>query len=410
MPPIWNLQQVLVSLASAGALLWVAILLDRKRSWPAGWSLHLSIPSRDPKPAQFPPCVAVIAARHEAATLPRTLPRLLRQLDHFHRIVIVDDRSEDSTGSTARRLAGSDLDDKVQVVRVDELPDGWASKVNAMHVGIEAATANWDGDHAEQWILLTAADILHPTTSMARMLTKAREHDFDVVSVMAQLRASRFWERLLIPPFVYFSQLLHPFRKASDPQSSVAALAAGCILVRRSTLQDAGGLEAIKDALVDDMALARTLKASGARIWLGIDPDLRSLRTYGSVGEVIDRVSRTAFAALHYRYWALPIAWLGLLLLFIAPPRAGYLWSDSARPDDRGPGAAGVADRHCDRHPGKPAPERRIGICAGDADFGDSLHLHDVGLGLAPLPGQARVARPGGERNPPHLARSGSQR
>ena len=320
MPPIWNLQQVLVSLASAGALLWVAILLDRKRSWPAGWSLHLSIPSRDPKPAQFPPCVAVIAARHEAATLPRTLPRLLRQLDHFHRIVIVDDRSEDSTGSTARRLAGSDLDDKVQVVRVDELPDGWASKVNAMHVGIEAATANWDGDHAEQWILLTAADILHPTTSMARMLTKAREHDFDVVSVMAQLRASRVWERLLIPPFVYFSQLLHPFRKASDPQSSVAALAGGCILVRRSTLQDAGGLEAIKDALVDDMALARTLKASGARIWLGIDPDLRSLRTYGSVGEVIDRVSRTAFAALHYRYWALPIAWLGLLLLFIAPP------------------------------------------------------------------------------------------
>ena len=136
---------------------------------------------------------------------------------------------------------------------------------------------------------------------------------------MARLNAHSGWERLLVPPFVFFFHLLYPFASVADRSSRVAAAAGGCVLVRRRALEKAGGLAAISDALIDDVALARVLKDSGARLWLGFDSGIVSLRRYG-FHDLWTMVSRSAFVQLRRRWDLLALTVLGVLLFFVSPP------------------------------------------------------------------------------------------
>jgi hopene-associated glycosyltransferase HpnB len=169
-----------------------------------------------------------------------------------------------------------------------------------------------------EWILLTDADIRHPPTSIASLIAKAQRGGYDLVSVMARLSTEGAWEKLLIPPFVYFFHLLYPFRAVSLRSSKMAAAAGGCVLVRAGALLDAGGFTSIHDALIDDVALARLLKARRRRLWLGLDPAIESVRRY-SFRDLWRMVARSAFVELGYRYWTVPLVMLGLAFFFAGP-------------------------------------------------------------------------------------------
>ena len=302
------------------ALLWVLLVLDRNRWWPSQWSLHLDAAAREPRPEEHGEIAVVIPARNEAALLPRTLPRLLKQARWYRRLVVVDDRSHDHTASSARRLAAGTLaEDLLRVERITESDPGWTGKLYAMQRGYEAAVQDWHGDPSRHWILFTDADILHPVSSIGRLVAKASSENIDLVSVMVKLRARSFWEWLLIPASTYFFQLLYPFRKVSSPRSRRAA-AGALVLVRRSALEDAGGLEAIRARALDEMALAQAIRRTGGKCWLGLDPDMHSLRTYDSYGAVREMVVRSAFEQLGRHYLLVPVAWLGLAALYMAPP------------------------------------------------------------------------------------------
>ena len=152
------------------------------------------------------------------------------------------------------------------------------------------------------YLLLTDADIAHAPDNLARLVAKAQAERLDLVSLMVRLRCASFWERLLIPPFVFFFQKLYPFPAVNDPGSPVAAAAGGCILVRRQALRAAGGIEAIRGELIDDVALARAVadRPGGGRIWLGLGDATRSLRRYAGLGDVWDMVARTADTQLRH--------------------------------------------------------------------------------------------------------------
>ncbi|MBI4601237.1 MAG: glycosyltransferase [Planctomycetes bacterium] len=324
------------SLASAAAgaalLFWVLLALDRRRSWPGEIVLAGQRPGAgaagEGSGRGDEAVLVVVPARDEAEALRETLPALLSQSRSFSRLVLVDDRSADGTGSVARETAARCAEpDKVLVVAGEPPPGGWTGKLHALatglRAGLEAARAGGQAEPA--WILFTDADIRHPPGSLRALLSKAHAERRDLVSVMVRLRAETSWERLLVPPFVWFFQLLYPFRLVAEPRARTAAAAGGCILVRRAVLDAAGGIDAIRGALIDDVALARGVKAAGGRIWLGLDPEMVSLRGYGSLAEVTRMVSRTAFHQLGYRYSVLAgtIAFLGLL--FVAPPALALL-------------------------------------------------------------------------------------
>ena len=298
-------------------LFWVFLAFDTKRWWPSSQAFRCPEPERVPSGASVgsEDVLVIVPALNEEETLAETLPALLAQSPSFAGLVLVDDRSTDRTGEIARSLAGSSAEpEKLLVVTSQPPPAGWLGKIHGLKTGLDAAGGS------SEWLLLTDADILHPRGSIAALVEKARKEGIELVSVMARLRAETFWEKLLIPPFVWFFQLLYPFRRVSDSRSSTAAAAGGCVLLRRSLLEKIGGFQAIGGAVIDDVRLARLAKKSGARIWLGLGPEILSVRRSEKLEDITRMVARTAFDQLGYRYSLVLGTLVFLGLFFVAPP------------------------------------------------------------------------------------------
>ena len=199
----------------------------------------------------------------------------------------------------------------------EPLPRGWAGKVWALEQGRLAAGA-------EPWyLLLTDADIRHAPGSLRRLVAEAEADGLALTSRMARLCCATGPEKLLIPPFLFFFNLLYPMRRVNEPGSRVAAAAGGCVLVRRDVLEAIGGFGAIAGELIDDVNLARRIKRESGRIRLAVSArDVVSLREYGSIAAVWQMVRRTAFDELGYSWPLLAGTVAALGVLFVAPPAA----------------------------------------------------------------------------------------
>jgi hopene-associated glycosyltransferase HpnB len=124
-------------------------------------------------------------------------------------------------------------------------------------------------------------------------------------------------ERFLIPAFLFFFLMLYPPRWIADPNKQTAGAAGGCILLRRSALERIGGLGTICGEVIDDCALARAVKKSGGRIWMGLTRASVSLRGFGSVAELRDMIARTAFTQLRHSVLLLMATLIGLFVTYV---------------------------------------------------------------------------------------------
>jgi hopene-associated glycosyltransferase HpnB len=266
---------------------------------------------------QWPAISVVIPARDEAACVGETVTSLLRQ-DYrgTFDVILVDDQSRDGTAQVARTAADAlNAADRLTVLPGNALPAGWTGKLWAQHQGVEFADQK---PQPPDYLLLTDADIVYAPDALSNLVARALAGGFVLTSLMVKLRCRSFAERLFIPAFIFFFQMLYPFAWANDPRRSTAAAAGGCMLVRREVLRDAGGMASIRDALIDDCALAKRLKAHGP-IWLGLTERVRSIRAYPSVEDIRRMVSRTAYAQLRYSPLLLAGTVLGLAITYLAP-------------------------------------------------------------------------------------------
>ncbi len=311
-----DMSNTVSGLASLSLLIWLYLLLGRRGFWRARPRIE---DERLPVPHVWPDVVAVVPARDEAPTVETTLRSLLGQ--HYGgalTIILVDDHSQDGTREIAERLV-LDAAGRLEVIEAPELPPGWSGKLWAVASGLR---------HAENltppagYVLLTDADIAHAPDNLARLVAKAQAERLDLVSMMVRLCCAGFWERLLIPPFVFFFQKLYPFPAVNDPGSPVAAAAGGCILVRRQALREGGGIEAIRGELIDDVALARAVadRPGGGRIWLGLSQATCSLRRCPGLRDVWNMVARTADTQLRHSSLLLICTLLGMVIAYLAPP------------------------------------------------------------------------------------------
>jgi hopene-associated glycosyltransferase HpnB len=151
-----------------------------------------------------------------------------------------------------------------------------------------------------------------------------------MMSEMVRLNCRSFAERALIPAFVYFFQMLYPFRLVNDPRSRTAAAAGGTVLISRGVLDRIGGIESIKDALIDDVTLAQAVKKT-APVYLGHSDLARSIRPYPRFRDIWNMIARTAFTQLRYSSLLLMGTLLGLLLVWWVPVGAALFGNDVAR-------------------------------------------------------------------------------
>lgn len=306
-------------LAAAGLLgAWGYLTALHGRYWRA--DIGLPPPTSDgdmTQPPGWPAVAVVLPARNEEQLLQTTLPLLLAQ-DYPGpvRVVVVDDASSDATAGVCRGLASAGGPVPLDVVAGTERPAGWVGKTWAVHQGLKAARLGF----SPEYLLLTDADIAHPPGSLRALVTAARSSGAGSVSLMARLSVTSRAERLVVPAFVYFFSQLYPFARVNSPRWRTAAAAGGCILVRDDALRAAGGIQAVRGAVIDDVALARALKSSGARIWLGLASEVHSIRPYPRMADLWEMVARSAYTQLRHSAPVLALTMGGLVFLYIGPP------------------------------------------------------------------------------------------
>ncbi len=295
-------------LAAIPLAIWIYLLLARGNFW------RLSEDDIAPMPLEnWPRVVAVVPARNEAETIARAVASLASQdYPGEFEIFVVDDQSEDGTAALARQAAaGLGATRRVTVASVAALPPGWTGKLWALNEGISVAA-----EKAPAFFWFSDADVVHAPDTLRRLVFRAERDSLDLASLMVLLQVKTFPERLLIPPFLYFFLMLYPPHWIADQKSRTAGAAGGCILMRRSALERIGGIAAIRSELIDDCALARTVKGSGGKIWMGLTRASVSLREYGSFAEIRDMIARTAFAQLRQSFMLLAAALIGLFVTF----------------------------------------------------------------------------------------------
>jgi hopene-associated glycosyltransferase HpnB len=322
-----------VILSILSLIIWIALVFFRGAFW-------LLRPFDDDHQAHndlqtWPRVVAIVPARNEAATIGRTVESLVRQ-DYRgdFQIIVVNDLSTDETerlALLAAEVAGAA--NRVSIISSLALPPGWTGKLWAMQQGVQKA-ASFDHvapgkeEISQNYLWFTDADIQHKPDTLTRLVSRAATQNLQLTSLMVLLQAKTFPERLLIPSFLYFFLKLFPPRWIADARAHTAGAAGGCILLRGNALQNLGGLAAIRTEVIDDCALARAVKRSGGRIWMGLTRKSVSLRSYESFAEISDLIARTAFTQLGYSRLLLLGTWLGMFITYLVP--VGLLFS--ARP------------------------------------------------------------------------------
>jgi len=287
-------------IAFLALLIWLYLYFLHGKFWRSGPELPASVPSI------LPDVDIVVPARDEAETIGPVIASLLAQnYPGKFRVFLVDDNSTDGTAM----LAGNAPN--LQIITGAKKPGGWAGKLWAVNQGVAASTA--------PVLLLCDADITHDPRHLSSLVARLEAAPrVDMVSEMVRLNCVSIAEQALVPAFVYFFQMLYPFAKVNDPLSGTAAAAGGTVLIRRAALERIGGIDKIRSALIDDVALAREVKKSGP-VYLGHSGLADSIRPYPEFADVFRMVSRSAFTQLNYSALILAGTLLGLALVWLVP-------------------------------------------------------------------------------------------
>ena len=243
-----------------------------------------------------PPRVsAIIPAKDEEATLADCLASVRSQSYPNLEILIVDDRSTDRTAEIARGIAAADP--RVRVISIEDLPPGWTGKTHALHVAAKQAGGEW------LWFL--DSDTRHEPESLAIVLEYARSHGAAMASLLPEMRCETFWEKVVQPLAGIVLVQNYPLFWANDPSKKLAFANGQYILIRRDAYDLAGGHEGVRDKFVEDIYLAKAVKAAGLSSRTAIAHGIGSTRMYTSLPQLVRGWSRILYDALGRNPWRL---------------------------------------------------------------------------------------------------------
>jgi hopene-associated glycosyltransferase HpnB len=291
-------------LSAAAAVVWLIVLLLPWRPWSTKEVLEAD--SSGYERTDLSDVTVIIPARNEEEVIGKTLAALKHQGEGLN-VIVVDDESTDGTLATIHKSHLSAL----KVIQSGSLPVGWTGKLWAQEQGLNQVQT--------PYTLLLDADIELRPGMIKSLKDKLISEGVNFVSLMAVLRFDSFWEKLLMPAFVFFFKMIYPFALANNSNSKLATAAGGCIFVETDILRQIGGMASIKDALIDDCTLAKTVKSAGYKTWMGLTHGVLSQRPYATLRDIWDMVARTAYTQLYYSVTLLLICTFSMLIMYCLP-------------------------------------------------------------------------------------------
>lgn len=340
---VGTIAQMLFAAGVLTLLIWIYLVFAHGGFWRIHPAALRAISAENRVQANPVRIAVIIPARNEADVVGQAILSLLRQTgQNAIHIFLVDDGSTDSTAQVAREAAMAiDQAESLIVISGTPLPSGWSGKLWALEQGVKLARqANPD------FFLFTDADIEHAPDGLSSLVAIARSGLYDMASFMVKLHCQSLAEKLLIPAFVYFFFKLYPPAWIANPRRSTAGAAGGCILIRPVALEKAGGIQAIRQEVIDDCSLAARVKQAGGRLWLGTSATTRSIRPYGGFSEIGRMVSRSAFSQLRHSTLLLLLSTIGMAATYLLSPAlflGGVLSGHLAAPAALGVGSAAGA-------------------------------------------------------------------
>lgn len=293
-------------------VIWFYLILFHGRFWQEGPILYPCNEHRE----HWPHITVIIPARNEASSIKATLDSLASQdYPGEYRIILVNDRSDDETKECAKQA--HDPHHLITIIDGQPPEKGWSGKLWAIMQGVRLAKEN--APDKDGYFFFTDADITHRPQHLRALAEKALDDNRQLVSEMVELRCENVSEKLLVPAFVFFFGMLYPFAKINNPSSSVAGAAGGTMFIKRKALAESGGIESIKDALIDDCSLAKQIKKQGFRIYLGHSSLAQSIRPYPHMKDIWDMIARTAYVQLHFSLFLLLFTIIAMGLIWEAP-------------------------------------------------------------------------------------------
>ncbi len=235
----------------------------------------------------------VIPARNEENIITNCLESVLNQKNVKFEIILVDDHSNDNTVKVSKEMFKKYNFKNYVILKNKKLPETWNGKTWALNNGVKKALQN----KKNKYLLFLDADISIDQFLIKNLQRAIEEKKYKMISIMAKLNCSYFWEKLLIPSFIFFFQKLYPFNHVNNPEKKLAAAAGGCIFCDISIFKKQNLLENINNKLIDDCNLAKEIKKIGA-IWLGLSNKVKSNRKYKDLKSIWKMVERCAYEQL----------------------------------------------------------------------------------------------------------------
>ncbi|MFB6350523.1 MAG: glycosyltransferase family 2 protein [Bradymonadaceae bacterium] len=268
-----------------------------------------------PTPQSWPTVSIIVPACNEADRLEAAMQSLLA-LDYPNlEIILVEDRSTDETPAIADRMA--DDDSRLEVVHIEELPEGWLGKVHALHRGVERASGDW--------YLFTDADIHYEPDLLRRAIRAALHRQADHVTLVPEMRATGFWHEALVMAFVTAFIAINP--RATDREETDDFVGIGAFnLVRRSAFEETEGFEWLRMEIADDAGLGLLLNRHGGRSLFGLAGDGLALDVYDSFGDALAGFEKNAFPIMAGYSWLRVLVGLAVCLVGVAGPIIGLVW------------------------------------------------------------------------------------
>jgi hypothetical protein len=341
---------------AVGAATALAAALTAHTAWNARHLRHAPVPGPGDPIGRLRVAV-LLPARDEAHRIEPSLAGLLAQDHRALRVLVLDDGSTDGTGDLVRQRVGPDPRFRVIDGGGDDLPAGWLGKPWACQRLADEALSE---DPAPELLVLVDADVVLAPDAVRRIAALVRDSGLDLASPYPRQVALTAVERLVQPLLQWSWLTTLPLAIAEGSQRPSLTAANGQVLaIRPDMYRRIGGHAVVRDEVLEDIALARAVKAHGGRATVTDGTDLATCRMYEGASELVHGYTKSLWAAFGSPAGALGATSL-LTYAYVLPPAAGLLARD---PATRAIGAAGYAAAVI----GRVLVARRTGGRAGDA-------------------------------------------